>query len=113
MTASIRTAVLALAMLTLAAVEVLPAQADAAPQWTVRLSDLDVNSSAGIQELYRRLQFAAGQVCGGAPHAADTLVAYYRCRNAALSRAIADAGLPLLTRFDSERSRQRGLLARR
>jgi UrcA family protein len=103
MTTSIRTAVLALAMMTVAAAELLPAQVHAAPQWAVHTSDLDVNSSAGIQELYRRIQFAAGQVCGGPTHAAGTLLAYYRCRNAAVARAVAAARLAPLTNLLARR----------
>ena len=114
MTTSTRTAVLALAMLALAAAAALPAPAEAAPQWSVRISDLDVNSSAGIHELYDRIQFAAKQVCGQlTPHTIGWLVVYDKCRNAAVARAVADAKLAALTEYNSQRNRSRNLLARR
>ena len=66
----------------------------------VRFADLDLTRPAGAQELYRRIEHAARDVCeslGADPH---NLYAYTTCRKSAIARAIKDVGAPLLTEQD-------------
>jgi UrcA family protein len=46
------------------ALTALPAHAGTAPALQVKVGDLDLTHPAGVAILYRRLQFAAQQVCG-------------------------------------------------
>ncbi|MBS0419646.1 MAG: UrcA family protein [Proteobacteria bacterium] len=58
------------------------------PSQTVAYQDLDLNSDAGVQALYRRIQFAADQVCGEA----DTReLARLHVKKACVDRAVSDA----------------------
>ena len=62
----------------------------------VRFADLDLTRPAGTQELYRRIEHAARNVCerpGADPYA---LYAYMTCRKSAIARATSDVA-PLLT----------------
>lgn len=64
---------------------------------TVGYGDLNLESHAGIDTLYSRLQSAARQVCptdSSTPLAAK--LAYRACRQEALSNSIAKAGIPAL-----------------
>ena len=63
----------------------------------VRYADLDLTRPSGAQELYRRIEHAARDVCEpmGADHYG--LYAYMTCRKGAIARAITDVGAPLLT----------------
>jgi UrcA family protein len=112
MTTTIRTA-LALAMMSWGATATLTAHADEVPRWTVHFSDLDVNSTAGIQTLYHRIQFGAGQVCDQLiAHGEGRLAVYYRCKSVVVSRAVADTRLVALANYDAEQKLQHALLAR-
>jgi len=70
------------------------------PAEVVRFADLDLTRPAGAQELYRRIEHAARDVCEplGADH--HGLSAYMTCRKSAIARAIRDVGAPLLTEHD-------------
>ena len=70
---------------------------DGARQVTVKFYDLDLTRLAGAQELYRRIEHAARDVCE--PLGADPygLAAYMTCRKSAIARALRDIGAPLLT----------------
>ncbi len=58
------------------------------PSQAVAYQDLDLNSNAGVQALYRRIQFAADQVCGQA----DTReLARLQVKKACVDRAVSDA----------------------
>ena len=59
----------------------------------VRFADLDLTQPAGARQLYRRIERAAHEVCAGyGPHDYDR-----RCAQAAIGRAVAEVGAPLLT----------------
>jgi UrcA family protein len=59
-----------------------------APAQTVRFQDLNLNTDAGVQVLYKRIQGAANQVCGDVD-GRDLVVA--RAHKACVDRAVADA----------------------
>jgi UrcA family protein len=63
----------------------------------VGFADLDLTRPAGAQELYRRIEHAARDVCE--PLGADpySLYAAATCRKSSIARAIRDVGAPLLT----------------
>jgi UrcA family protein len=65
---------------------------------TVKFSDLNVNSSAGVEALYRRIHSAAKRVCAP-PEGYQTLVGSVVCVKDAEARAIAQVNLPLLTAY--------------
>jgi UrcA family protein len=58
------------------------------PTQTVRFQDLNLNTDAGVQVLYQRIQGAANQVCGDVD-GRDLVVA--RAHKACVGRAVADA----------------------
>ena len=59
----------------------------------VRFADLDLTQPAGARQLYRRIESAAHEVCAG-----YGLRDYdRRCADAAITRAVAEVGAPLLT----------------
>lgn len=72
----------------------LAAAAPAQPQSeVVRFADLDLTRAAGARQLYRRIEHAAHEVC--APYGTRD---YDRsCADAAIARAVAEIGAPLLT----------------
>jgi len=57
---------------------------------TVHFGDLDLSRPTDVAKLYRRIQIAAGHVCGphemGGPHIASRV--YYRCVTDAIDRTI-------------------------
>jgi len=59
-----------------------------APAQTVRFQDLNLNTDAGVQVFYKRIQGAANQVCGDVD-GRDLVVA--RAHKACVDRAVADA----------------------
>ena len=63
----------------------------------VGFADLDLTRPAGAQELHRRIEHAARDVCEplGADHYG--LYASMTCRKSAVAHAIRDVGAPLLT----------------
>ena len=59
----------------------------------VRFADLDLTRPAGAQQLYRRIERAAHEVCAAyGPRGYDR-----SCADAAIARAVAEVGAPLLT----------------
>jgi UrcA family protein len=59
----------------------------------VRFADLDLTRPAGAQQLYRRIERAAHEVCAAyGPGGYDR-----SCADAAIARAVAEVGAPLLT----------------
>jgi UrcA family protein len=62
--------------------------ADAAPRVTVRFGDLDLSKPQGAETLYRRIRFAAEQVC--APFDGPALYSWVHF-HACVDKAIADA----------------------
>jgi len=91
--------VLAAAPITMLA-SVAPAHesADAPAHMAVSYADLNLNSDAGIAVLYKRLKYAARQVCGDGD---TTSLARGRdtthCINNAMSEAVARVNSPMLT----------------
>jgi UrcA family protein len=65
----------------------------------VRFGDLDLNSPAGAERLYRRLSIASRDVCGDSSEiiALEELADIRACRNEALEDAVARVDRPLLT----------------
>jgi UrcA family protein len=72
--------------------------ADAPAHMTVSYADLNLNSDAGIAVLYKRLRYAARQVCGDLD---TTNLSRGRittdCINNAMSQAVAQINSPTLT----------------
>jgi UrcA family protein len=68
------------------------------PSYVVRYADLDPARAADAARLLRRIEYAAGQVCGTefTPDLTQRAV-WRRCRALAIERAVQEAGLPLLT----------------
>jgi len=64
----------------------------------VSFADLDLTRTAGAQALYHRIQQAARDVCEAADARAYSQ-SYRHCTSAAISRAVADVGSPLLTEY--------------
>jgi len=73
------------------------------PQVVVSYGDLDLSSSDGVRELYRRIAAAAGEVCPYADARELGQVAVNRaCRNAAISRAVRQVNSPQLVALRAE-----------
>jgi UrcA family protein len=96
-------ALLATCML-VAAPLALPAAAADLPEWqspphkVVELKDLNLNTTQGVNELYRRIDRAAFAVCGDPqPRDLFRFPALRNCIDQALSRAIAEVNRPMLT----------------
>jgi len=64
------------------------ASPDNVPSRVVDYQDLDLNSNAGVQALYRRIHFAADQVCGRAD---SRELARSQVKKACVERAVSDA----------------------
>lgn len=69
---------------------------DQARSETVKFTDLNLDTPAGAETLYRRIHAAAGHVC---EQPAGELAAVRRCMSKAESEAIAKVDSPLLTAF--------------
>lgn len=54
----------------------------------VAYSDLDLNSTAGVETLYQRLRGAARNACGDSGKRISEIVAYRACYNRALEAAV-------------------------
>jgi UrcA family protein len=78
---------------------------DALPMQPVTYKDLDLNSNAGIEMLYKRIEGAANQVCGKAD-ARDLRGMSFKkaCVERAISNAVATVNNPTLTRVSLEKS---------
>ena len=68
------------------------------PDVTVRYSDLDLNTVAGAERLYERIQQAAAQIC---PQADSKWLVQYeavmRCRNTVVAHAVSSVSSPQVT----------------
>jgi UrcA family protein len=70
---------------------------DAVPQVVVHFADLNLSHQEGISALYRRIEGAAGQVCGSADLMNLSRVAGAKaCRGQAISRAVSAINNPML-----------------
>jgi len=74
---------------------------------TVHFGDLDLQTHAGANALYSRLNEAAGRVCSDAtdPYARLT-PAYHTCRKDALSAAVHEINSPLVTQTFDQHSKR-------
>jgi UrcA family protein len=71
---------------------------DVAPQQAVTYKDLNLNSNAGIQILYKRIEGAASQVCGNVDSRdLRAMSAKKACVERAISNAVAAVNSPMLT----------------
>ena len=71
---------------------------DGVRQETVKFGDLDLTRPAGVQELYRRIEHAARDVCDPyVPGRHAVSMSYRDCMDQAIGRAVADVDVPLLT----------------
>jgi UrcA family protein len=79
---------------------------DNVPKQAVVYSDLNLNSNAGVQVLYKRIQGAANQVCGREADVLDLQGMSVRkaCVERAVSEAVAAVNSPLLTRVNLAKS---------
>ena len=68
---------------------------------TVRYSDLDLTTPAGVQTLYDRIQQAAWVVCGQtlAPHNGPSALDTLRCREALIQAAVKEVNNPSLAKL--------------
>ena len=74
-----------------------PVSAANAPEMTVTYQDLNLANQADVRTLYRRLKHAASDVCG--PVSQQELarhLAFERCYNASLERAVTQLNVPQL-----------------
>jgi UrcA family protein len=81
------------------------ANADPAPQVSVRFTDLDLTRTEGAAALYQRLQRAAASVCGSA----DTkdlpgVTRVHACIRTAIDEAVAKVDQPTLTAYYRNRN---------
>ena len=73
------------------------------PRVVVSYGDLDLSSSEGVRELYKRIASAAREVCPYADARELGQVALNRsCRNAAISRAVREVNSPQLVALRAE-----------
>lgn len=65
----------------------------------VHYGDLNVNTETGAHELYRRISYAAHEVCGEAtdPSYSTLTLEYQKCRQAAMEQAVAKVDRAKLT----------------
>lgn len=100
---------LSLTALALAAAAALAPAAEASttpavPALKVSYRDLDPNSAAGAQLLYRRIRGAAQFVCGEEGRSLDDQLAWNRCVHSAMDEAVQAVHSPQLTAFDAAHS---------
>lgn len=79
---------------------------DAPPRKVVAYPDLNLNSTAGVATLYRRIERAAAEVCN-LPHNARQLKLAHEikaCRNEAVDRAVREANLSALSELHLART---------
>ena len=81
---------------------------------TVKFADLDLTRSPGAAVLYSRIQTAARAVCepAGNTGARDALLLSRRCTEQAISQAVADVHVPVLTSYYLVKTKQVITLAR-
>jgi UrcA family protein len=78
---------------------------DQLPTRVVRFADLNLDSRAGIEVLYRRIQSAARDVCEPAqnPGSLRLTTAWQSCMRQAVTTAVRKVDRPLLTAYFEER----------
>jgi UrcA family protein len=92
-------ALAALSATMLAGVTHAAASGDNLPKQVVTYKDLNLNSNAGIQVLYKRIQGAANQVCGKVEmRELQGMSVNKACVERAISNAVAAVNSPMLTR---------------
>jgi len=79
---------------------------DSVPSVSVRYSDLDIASPAGVQMLLKRIDAAANTACGGVPDIRQLhqWANFEACRRSAVARAVATVDSPMLTATAHRRS---------
>jgi UrcA family protein len=67
--------------------------------YRIQYSHAESQTPQGARQLLRRINFAASQVCGGAPYLGDLNAVYQYdvCRAAAVDKAVRDADSPALS----------------
>jgi UrcA family protein len=74
---------------------------------TVKFGDLNLNSRDDVVTLYARIKAAANEVCEPADsRSIDTFVRMRRCKEQAISRAVADAQSSMLMAFHTATTNQ-------
>jgi UrcA family protein len=74
--------------------------AEERPIRVVQFADLDLSRPAGISALYGRIETAANNVCESASNREMArYVRWHLCLNHAIARAVADLGIPALTKY--------------
>jgi UrcA family protein len=100
MTTAIRHALLAVLLSSLTAVAAAAGVSDEPLKRTVTFADLDLTHASGVAVLYRRIEFAAKEVCE--PMMANDLHSVMisrRCVEEAIARAVGDVNAPSLTSY--------------
>jgi UrcA family protein len=73
------------------------------PSVVVSYNDLDLSSADGVRTLYRRISFAARQVCPADDSMQPERIAMaYNCRQAAIARAVSAVHSPQLAALSAE-----------
>jgi UrcA family protein len=85
-----------------------PTSAANSSEMAVSYQDLNLANQADVQVLYRRLKHAASDVCGNVPsQELARHLAFERCYNAALERAVTQIDVPQLqAMYQSETATQ-------
>ena len=75
------------------------------PSVSVRYDDLNLATTAGVNTLYRRISFAARDVCPDI-YSRDTniVLAAHRCQAAAIARAVSQVNNPALAMLHAARA---------
>jgi UrcA family protein len=81
-------------------------------QVTVSYGDVNLSSPQGIETLYRRLKWAAAEVCGSEPQTPEFSfhAAWSRCVGTALDNAVAQVHSAELVALHAKRSHKTALL---
>jgi UrcA family protein len=71
------------------------------PSRTVRYDDLNLSTQAGVQSLYRRIQYAAREVCGPeeVPGTRLTSPQWKDCVTSSIRQAVLSVNQPALTAY--------------
>lgn len=96
--------IVAFALLSAAAPVLTQATEEASPPtYHVRFGDLNLDSAAGTEFLYRRIRWGAGIVCRGFEgREISQQTAHNRCEREAIERAVTEVGHPRLTAYYSK-----------
>jgi UrcA family protein len=96
--------IVAFALLSATAPVLTRAAADESPPtYHVHFADLNLDSAAGTEFLYRRIRWGAGIVCRGFEgREISQQAAHERCEKEAIERAVTEVGHPRLTAYYSK-----------